>query len=147
MSPSKRLRSKRKFFSVAEANAMLPLLRSILQDVTALANSLRERQDRLARVHSDTGGRPIDAYDEELAQVEEQLESDRERMKEYESELKKLGVELKDYFTGLVDFRSLRDGREVYLCWKLGEPEVAHWHELEAGFAGRQKLTAQSQRI
>ena len=50
------------------------------------------------------------------------------------------GIELKDYFTGLIDFPCRMDGREVYLCWRLGEPEVGHWHELDAGFAGRQKL-------
>ena len=61
-------------------------------------------------------------------------------MHEYEQELKNLGIELKDYYTGLIDFPCWMDGREVYLCWRLGEPEVAYWHELEAGFAGRQKL-------
>jgi hypothetical protein len=45
---------------------------------------------------------------------------------------------------GLVDFPSLMDGRIVYLCWRLGEPEVLHWHELKSGFAGRQSLTAGS---
>ena len=45
-------------------------------------------------------------------------------------------------FTGDEYLESLRDGREVYLCWRLGEPEVSHWHELNAGFAGRQPLTA-----
>ena len=61
-------------------------------------------------------------------------------MHEYEHELQQLGVELKDYFTGLIDFPCWMDGREVYLCWRLGEPEVGHWHELDDGFAGRQKL-------
>jgi hypothetical protein len=50
------------------------------------------------------------------------------------------GVQLKDPEIGLCDFRSERDGRPVLLCWKLGEPAVAHWHELAAGFAGRQPL-------
>ena len=48
-----------------------------------------------------------------------------------------------DYDKGLIDFPSLHDGREVYLCWRLGEPQVAYWHELDAGFAGRQKLSAE----
>jgi hypothetical protein len=56
--------------------------------------------------------------------------------------LKNLGVELKDYFTGLVDFPSRLEGREVYLCWRFEEAEVCHWHELNAGFAGRQKIRA-----
>jgi hypothetical protein len=46
-------------------------------------------------------------------------------------------IELKDLSTGLIDFRAQREGREVYLCWKLGEPEVEYWHELDTGFAGR----------
>src|SRR5437660_1491268 len=69
-----------------------------------------------------------------------------ERMQEYEQELKQIGVELKDYFGGLIDFPGLRNGRPVYLCWRLGEPEVSHWHDLEAGFAGRQKWTDESPR-
>ena len=50
------------------------------------------------------------------------------------------GCHLKDLESGLVDFPTLWEGREVYLCWKLGESEVGHWHEIEAGFAGRQSL-------
>ena len=52
------------------------------------------------------------------------------------------GCFLKDLDSGLVDFPTLWEGREVYLCWKLGEPEVEHWHEIEAGFAGRRSLKA-----
>ena len=59
-----------------------------------------------------------------------------------EDELRKLGVELKDHNTGLIDFPCRMGDREVYLCWRLGEPEVGYWHEVNAGFAGRQKLPA-----
>jgi hypothetical protein len=145
MTPSKSLRARHRLFTVAEANAMLPLLRSILRDVTALAHSLRERQHLLDSVQPSSTGKVLDVYQEEIQQAHESLERDQERMHEYEAELKKLGVELKDYFTGLIDFYSLRDGREVFLCWRLGEPEVAHWHDLEAGFAGRQRLTPEPQ--
>ena len=51
-----------------------------------------------------------------------------------------LGLEMKDVNSGLVDFLAERDGREVYLCWRYNEPTVAHWHDLEAGFAGRRPL-------
>lgn len=60
--------------------------------------------------------------------------------------MKALGVELKG-FDGLCDFPSQRDGREVYLCWRLGEPEVHYWHELHTGFAGRQPLRAESRTL
>ena len=49
-----------------------------------------------------------------------------------------MGIEIKDLTIGLIDFTALRDGREVYLCWKYGEGEIQFWHEIEAGFAGRQ---------
>jgi hypothetical protein len=51
-----------------------------------------------------------------------------------------LGIEIKDINTGLIDFWSKRDGREVYLCWRYGEPCVEYWHDIDAGFAGRQPL-------
>ena len=55
-------------------------------------------------------------------------------------ELQRLGVEPKSATDGLVDFPSIVDGRMVYLCWRLGEPEVLYWHELDAGYRGRQSL-------
>jgi len=139
---SKKRVSHKKYFTVTEANAALPLLRVILRDITALAVELRERHERLSRLRPAKHGAISEAYDEELRQVEAEFERDQERMHEYEDELKKLGVELKDYYTGLIDFPCRMDERDVLLCWKLGEPEVAHWHELDAGFAGRQKLMA-----
>jgi hypothetical protein len=135
---TKRPRTK-KYFTVEEANATLPLLRSILRDVTTLAKDLFDRQERLSRLQP-ANGRVDHAHQEEVQRMLEELEVDQQRMNEYLQELKKLKVELKDYFTGLIDFPCWMDDREVYLCWRLGEPEIAHWHELDAGFQGRQPL-------
>ncbi len=85
-----------------------------------------------------------DFYTEELAQIEEELEKDSEQLQAYVDELRELGVEPKSGPEGLVDFPCLLDDRIVFLCWKLGEGEVTHWHELDAGFAGRQSLVAGS---
>ncbi len=137
----------KRFFSVTEANNTLPLVRAIVQDITALAHELSERRERLMRLKSHERLRLSEAHEEELQQVQAEQDRGQEKMEEYVRELAQLGVELKDYFTGLVDFPSLMNGRPVYLCWRLGEPEVAHWHELEAGFAGRQKLTPDISRV
>src|SRR5262245_38276020 len=126
----------KKFFTPQQANAALPLVRAIVRDITNLAHELRERHERLRRIPA--------ARQEERDDAEEEFERAKERLGEFERELAGLGVELKDYFTGLVDFPARMSGRTVYLCWRLGEPEVAHWHELEAGFAGRQKLTVEA---
>lgn len=128
----------KKYYTVAEANATLPLVRSILRDLTALARDLRDRHQRLLRLQA--AGAMDKAREEEVQQQAEEFERDQDRLREYEDELKELHVELKDYFSGLIDFPCWMDGREVYLCWRLDELTVSHWHELDAGFAGRKKL-------
>ena len=131
---------QKKYFTVAEANAALPLARAIVKDITALAHDLRERHERLSRLKPNERTRLGEAYQEEIQHMTAEFERDQERMREYLKELSELGIELKDFDTGLVDFPCWMEDREVYLCWRLGEPEISHWHELDAGVAGRQKL-------
>jgi hypothetical protein len=135
---------RKQYFTPASANATLPLVRVIARDVTELARELRERHERLSRVLSGKRSGLSEAHEEEMLQAQREVERGQDRMRDYERELKQLGIELKDYFTGLIDFPCRMDGREVYLCWRLGEPEVAFWHELDSGFGGRQKLLAHS---
>lgn len=126
-----------KVFTIDEANAMLPLVSAITADLAKLSKEILERHHRLAEL---TRGRDLesgDPYDDELAQIHEELEKDKSRLNEYVDELRALGVEPKDGPMGLVDFPGEMEGRPVYLCWKLGEPEVMFWHEIDAGFAGR----------
>jgi len=132
----------KKYFTVAEANAMLPLVRAIVDDIVQLKNEIEERSDRLKNVRRLPGQRRDEdnPYDEEVQQIEEDIEKDNDRLEEFCDELRRLGVELKDPKIGLIDFLTQIDGREAFLCWKLGEGEIAFWHELEAGFAGRQSL-------
>lgn len=119
----------KKYFTLAEATKALPLVRAIVTDIAGLANAMRENHERLP-----------DLTGEAREQAEDRLEQDQDRMQELVDELSALGIELKDFFTGLVDFPCWMDGREVYLCWRLGESEIGHWHEVWAGFTGRQKL-------
>ena len=129
---------RKKIFTLEQANAMLPLLRSVLRDVTDLAHDLRDRHQRLMNIQGQaTLG---SAHEEEIQGILRELDRGQGRMAELQAELEELGVELKDYFKGLVDFRAIKDGEEVYLCWMLGEPTVAHWHELDTGFSGRKQL-------
>jgi hypothetical protein len=136
----------KKYFTVEAANRMLPLVRRIVTDVVRqweLVHDLEQRLASVSRRSTQKAGQSagLDAYDEELAQSQAELEAERETLVGYVRELEDLGVQLKG-FDGLCDFPCLLDGREVLLCWRLGEPEVAHWHDLKAGFAGRQPLHA-----
>ncbi|MBI2827433.1 MAG: DUF2203 domain-containing protein [Planctomycetia bacterium] len=132
----------RKTFTVESANAALPLVRAIVSDLAQLSREVVERRDRLSLLLAGRERGSQDLYGEELTQIEEELEKDSRRLQEYVEELRQLGVEPKNGPEGLVDFPAVMDGRPVYLCWKLGEPEVLHWHDLDAGFRGRQPLTA-----
>lgn len=134
----------RRLFTVEQANAALPLVRAIAQDLANLSSEVIERRQRIAHLR---GGRNIDSsdpYSSELSQIEEELERDAERLEGYVEELRELGVEPKYGPEGLVDFPSFMDGRVVFLCWKIGEPEITCWHEIDAGFRGRQPLVAGS---
>lgn len=137
---TKKAKAGKKYYTPLEANAALPLVRAIVQDIMKLAHELKERDDRLRRVLPGEHEVIDRAHREEIDQLQADLERDQEQMNEYFQELAKLSVELKDPFTGLLDFRCWLNGREVYLCWRHGEPAVTHWHDLDAGFAGRQEI-------
>jgi hypothetical protein len=124
-------------FTVAEANRTLPLVGRIVEDLVRdhLRWEEKVREFELATVGSSPEKPDVIA---ELLQIEAQrLAVDIEG---YIAELNDLGVICKGMGTGLVDFRGRLDGRDVFYCWKLGEPSVQYWHEVNAGFIGRQKL-------
>lgn len=109
------------------ANRSLPLVSRIVGDLKGLT-------DQIAVVLAEY---PDDVAGIRLEERDDRLEPLRDQWMELNSELEQLGVELKDPRTGLIDFRAMRQGEEVYLCWRLGEPSVAHWHPLHTGLAGR----------
>ncbi len=141
MAPARPLAGRQnKYFSIEEANRSLPLVKAIVEDIVRQSRLVDTLQQRIARVTRDSRRPSDDLYSEELAQTQNELDVEGERLQSYVDELKGLGVELKSDEIGLCDFRSLMNGREVYLCWRLGEPAVLYWHELDAGFSGRQRL-------
>lgn len=141
-SPPLRENRPARLFTVEEANQCLPLVRAITADLMKLANEVVERRQRLAMLTSGRERESGNPYSDELTAVEAEIEKESQRLREYVQELVDLGVEPKSATEGLVDFPSLIDGRVVYLCWRLGESEVSHWHEVDAGYAGRQLLAA-----
>ena len=124
-----------KLFTIQEANALLPNVRVILAKIQRAHRKLTEYRDeaRKAAEAAEQGGGGIDAgvaYAAVLTELTDQM-----------SELDTLGVQLKDFERGLIDFPSLRDGRVVLLCWQMGEgDELEWWHDVDAGFAGRTPL-------
>ena len=124
---------ERKHFTVEEANRMLPLLRDVvgtIQDRLEWLGAHRPRFEFMVEKHRIPVESPVSpAYFERLVEVRNAL-----------GELESLGCQLKDVRQGLVDFPARLFGRNVLLCWSLGEESVSHYHDPEAGFAGRQPI-------
>jgi hypothetical protein len=118
-------------YTVEEADAMLPELRERLQRVRSARQAmLREAELVRERVVEDGGGANAGSeYWEATATLRTEIER-----------LAAEGILLRDPETGLVDFPAEREGERVYLCWRLGEDRVGHWHPLDTGFAGRRPL-------
>jgi hypothetical protein len=131
----------RTLFSLEEANLRLPLVTAIVKDIVTLFTDLHDRRERLNELRQRNNPSARSEYRDEVEAMEQELESDIETLDAYVAELAELGVELKDPLTGLVDFRTLVDGREAYLCWKLDEEEILWWHELDSGFSGRRPVS------
>ena len=142
MSPNQNL----KLFTLEQANASLPLVRAITSDLAELSAVVFERQRHLAMISAgrELGEAADDPYAAELIHEQAELERQTTRLHELINELRALGAEPKNGPDGridLVDFPSEKDGRVVYLCWRLGEPLVEHWHEIDAGFNGRRSIS------
>ena len=124
-------------FSLDQATASLPLVSSILADLVELSNAMVTRRELLSQVKEQRSKNELRIYDEELQDVEDCLKADAERLKSYVEELADLGVHVRSIPDGVVGFPSVLKGRQVYLSWKLGEPQIAYWHGQDEGFENR----------
>ena len=127
-----------RLFTVDEAIAMLPVVRRIMEEIKATREELDKARAVLEAVLVLTSGNghPRDDVEKARADIERTGVELETRM----SEMDGLGAELKGIDEGLVDFPCVREGRIVYLCWRFPEETISWWHEIDAGFAGRQPL-------
>ena len=124
-------------FTVESANRTLPLVRRIVED---LVRQYGRWQQRLRAFEIAAAGVESAGTSETVA-LQREVQALAAEIEGYVEELASLGAEAKaPRDAGLVDFPGEIDGRPVYLCWRLGEPSIQYWHELDAGFAGRQPL-------
>lgn len=126
-----------RYFTVEEARALVPRLRGLL---TALQVEKRNVTEEVAALQRLTPAMRADGYAGQAIRHEMRIDRLVAAMRDKLNQIQKMGVEVKDLDVGLVDFPSLREGRVVYLCWRVDEPTVDYWHELDAGYRGRQPL-------
>ena len=125
--------SEDRIFSLAEAEALLPTLRSLLGEIGAALDHVRELNPEVQKA------RDASAFDGFSKAGVEYVESVSHLMFLIH-QIRDLGVLLKDAEKGLCDFPYIRQGKVVYLCWQLGEDRIEYWHDIESGFAGREPL-------
>jgi hypothetical protein len=119
-------------YTLEEASELLPEVVELIGRMRAARDRLGDREAREALSESgptNGGGRPGRTVSEGFLALRDSM-----------AELQRLDVVLRDLERGLLDFPSLRDGREIYLCWQEGEDAIGYWHEPDAGFAGRRPL-------
>lgn len=122
-----------RYFTLPEANAALEVIRSWMEEIQSIRGNILAHQPEIwpaIEKSAGNGGNPVLS----------KLVKDFERLDDLFHRIQATGALVKDINTGLVDFPALHEGREVYLCWQYGESEIAFWHEVEAGFAGRQPI-------
>jgi hypothetical protein len=127
----------RRYFTVEEARRLVPHLRTLLRRMQSDQKALREAMKTLSDLTDEMRG---NGHAPTAQRYEAAVLDHSERLRNTMVEISDLGVEIKDIDTGLVDFPSLRDGREVYLCWRVDEETIGYWHDIDTGFNGRRPL-------
>ena len=140
-----------RFYDLDDANARLPELRAILGalreqrgELIRLRDQVLERQEaveaRTARATEGSADSDDQVSDAELRLIRLRMQGVIDQMQAGVARIDALGITLRDIESGLIDFPALVNGRQVCLCWRLGEDDVEWWHEMTSGFSGRQPL-------
>jgi hypothetical protein len=119
-----------RYFTLEQANAIVRAIRPLMGEILQLRQVIVERQPQIWPVIEKAAG---NGGNQQASQAAQEFQ----RLDRLVREIQATGAQLKDINTGLVDFLALRQGRPVYLCWRYGEEQIAYWHEIDGGFAGR----------
>lgn len=129
-----------RFYDIDEANAVLVEIGPLLANLADQRAELIRLRDASLAAHSPSGGGSSELDEQEDRRIRLRMKGVVDQMAAAVSRIDALGISLRDIERGLIDIPALVPGRQIWLCWQLGEPAVAHWHELETGFGGRRRL-------
>jgi hypothetical protein len=127
-----------KFFTLSEANRTLPLVKRVVQDIASLYPFWKDLVARYELIAAEA--RPDWGESPDQLGLKAQIDDVARKINACLVELEQVGCEFKGFEAGLVDFHGKLDDREILWCWKLGEDRITHWHDLDAGFQGRQAI-------
>lgn len=127
-----------RYFGLDEANGRLDEVRPVLEELRADRERVAEAQGALQRARETNGSAE---HAEDLVRQEDRIRDVVHRMQRAVAQIDEWGITLRDIGTGLIDFPALANGRPIWLCWRLGEGDIAWWHEANEGFEQRHPLT------
>jgi hypothetical protein len=122
-------------YTLEEARALLPQVRKWLQRMVELRNQIEKHEAHLTglmEAGQDTGGAVVNTWVSALVEIRSVL-----------TEFHRREIQIKDLERGLIDFPAIIDEKEVFLCWEQDEDDIEFWHELDAGYAGRERLSGE----
>ena len=131
---------RHRLFTLEEANELVPWLEATFQRLVPAQEELTALQSRLLVLQRQRRSNGASSSQSEVTQVQQEQDRLGQRFEESIREITNQGILVRDVARGLVDFPSIREGREVYLCWIGGEEQIEFWHETDRGFAHRQPL-------
>jgi hypothetical protein len=131
---------EQRYFTAEEANEALLEVRPLTEELVEHRRALVELQERQSAVTARIAGNGGNVEPHELEEVQAQLDEEVAGIARCVARIHEVGALVKDLDDGLVDFPATRDGRDVLLCWRLGEDEIGFWHGLDEGFSGRKPL-------
>ena len=131
---------EQRYFTPEEANEALLEVRPLTEELVGHRRALVELQERQSVLTTRIAGNGGNVEPHELEEVQEQLDEEVAGIARCVARIHEVGALVKDLDDGLVDFPATRDGRDVLLCWRLGEDEIGFWHGLDEGFSGRKPL-------
>ncbi|MBQ09949.1 MAG: hypothetical protein CMJ45_00155 [Planctomyces sp.] len=127
-------------FTLEEANAMLPWLAETFSALMPIREELVQEQERLLVMMRGGRGNGSSSHGTEITELQRKVDLLTEDLQRVAREISQRGIIVRDIGRWLVDFPSMREGREVYLCWVRGELEIGFWHETVTGFSNRQPI-------
>ena len=127
-------------FTLEEANAAVDELRPVVARMVEHGRRLEAAQRVQRQLVTRIAGNGGDMQPSDLRELAETIRREADAIAECAEEINGAGAQIKSLEEGLLDFPARRDGEQVLLCWKLGEDEIGYWHDVEAGYGGRQPL-------
>jgi len=131
---------RERHFTLDEAKAQLPWLEEVFARVVPMRDQLEAQQGELLSLLRQRGSNGATSKDQEIGDLQRTVDELTGQIKQELEEINLKGIIVRDLGRGLVDFRSERDGQEIFLCWLRGEGDIGYWHGTNEGFGSRKRI-------